>query len=281
MVSPFDGAGRLPAAFLSPGSSSFVDFLAAQAPELLPGRRPLPEGAAEELTPHATTIVALTFPGGVVLAGDRRATSGNVIAHRNMEKVYRSDEFSAVAIAGAAALGIELARLFQMELEHYEKREGRRLSLDGKANRLGAMVRGNLALAMQGLAVVPLFAGYDEDRGGGRVFSYDPAGGRYEEHRFHSIGSGSVYAKGALKKLYRDDLSAEDTVLVAVQALYDAAEDDAATGGPDVHRRIFPIVAVITEEGYRRLPEAEVAAVAEAVVAGRAERPDGPGAPLR
>ena len=231
--------------------------------------------------PHGTTIVAATCDHGVVLAGDRRATAGSLIAKRDLEKVYRSDEFSALGYAGAGSLGIEFARLFGVELEHYEKMEGRSLSLDGKANRLARMVRGNLGLAMQGLAVVPLFAGYDEDSGRGRIFSYDVAGGPYEEHRYHSIGSGSPFALAALKKLYADGMTADDAVLACVQALYDAADDDAATGGPDLARRVFPIVATTTADGYRRLSEAEAGDVAGQVVRQRLARPDGPAARLR
>ncbi len=276
------GSGRLPSAFMSPGTSSFVDFLNQVSPDRLPNLADLPSnGSPAHLTPEATTIVAMVFPGGVVLAGDRRATSGNVIANRDMDKLFRTDEFSAVAIAGAAGIGIELARLFQVELEHYEKREGRPLSLEGKANRLATMIRSNLGLAMQGFVVVPLLVGYDTARGEGRIFSYDPVGGRYEEHRYHSIGSGSTYARGALKKLYRDDLTETDAALVALQALYDAADDDSATGGPDLHRKIYPLVDVITEDGHRRMSSEEVESLAETVVAGRSERPDGPTAPVR
>jgi proteasome beta subunit len=231
--------------------------------------------------PHGTTIVAATCDHGVVLAGDRRATAGNLIAQRDLEKVHRSDEFSALGYAGAGSLGIEFARLFAVELEHYEKIEGRSLSLEGKANRLARMVRGNLGAAMQGLAVVPLFAGYDEDSGRGRIFSYDVAGGPYEEHRYYSIGSGSPFALAALKKLYADGMPADDAVLACVQALYDAADDDSATGGPDLSRRIFPIVATITADGYRRLSEAEAGDVAGQVVRERMARPDGPPARLR
>jgi proteasome beta subunit len=231
--------------------------------------------------PHGTTIVAATCDHGVVLVGDRRATAGSLIAKRDLEKVYRSDEFSALGYAGAGSLGIEFARLFAVELEHYEKMEGRSLSLNGKANRLARMVRGNLGLAMQGLAVVPLFAGYDEDSGRGRIFSYDVAGGPYEEHRYHSIGSGSPFALAALKKLYADGMTADDAVLACVQALYDAADDDSATGGPDLARRVFPIVATITADGYRRLSEAEAEDVAGQVVRQRLARPDGPRAQLR
>jgi proteasome beta subunit len=231
--------------------------------------------------PHGTTIVAATCDHGVVLAGDRRATAGNLIAQRDLEKVYRSDDFSALGYAGAGSLGIEFARLFAVELEHYEKMEGRSLSLEGKANRLARMVRGNLGAAMQGLAVVPLFVGYDEDSGRGRIFSYDVAGGPYEEYRFYSIGSGSPFATSALKKLYADGMPAADAVLACVQALYDAADDDSATGGPDLSRRIFPIVATITADGYRRLSDAEAGDVAGYVVRERMARPDGPSARLR
>ena len=271
---------RLPAAFLQPGSSSFSDFLSEQAPDLLPGRRAVPPGNAGELAPHGTTIVAATYPGGLVIAGDRRATMGNIIAQRDIEKVFPADEYSAVGIAGAAGLAVELVRLFQTELEHYEKIEGSVLSLDGKANRLSALIRGNLGMAMQGLAVVPLFAGYDLDARQGRIFSYDVTGGRYEETAFYSVGSGSLFAKGSLKKLYREDLSETDCVTVVIQALYDAADDDSATGGPDLARRIFPVVRVISAEGGRRWEDAEVAEVADRVIAGRMNRPDGPAAPL-
>ncbi|NYD59047.1 proteasome beta subunit [Nocardioides marinisabuli] len=274
------GDPRLPAAYLQPGTSSFADFLASQSPELLPGRRSLPPGQAGELAPHGTTIVAATYPGGVLLAGDRRATMGNIIASRDIEKVFATDEYSAAGIAGTAGLAVELVRLFQTELEHYEKIEGARLSMDGKANRLSALIRGNLGMAMQGLAVVPLFVGYDVDVAAGRIFSYDVTGGRYEETGYHAVGSGSLFARGALKKLYRPDLDEDDVVTLAVQALYDAADDDSATGGPDVARRIFPMVHLITAEGGRTVEEERVAEVSERVIAGRMGRPDGPHAPL-
>jgi proteasome beta subunit len=209
----------------------------------------------------------------VIMAGDRRATAGNMIAQRDIEKVFRSDDFSAVAIAGVAGIGVDMVRLFQVELEHYEKIEGRTLSLEGKANRLAAMVRANLAGAMQGLVVVPLFAGYDEDRAQGRIFSYDVAGGRYEEHRFYSVGSGSVFARGALKKLYRDDMSIPETVLACMQALYDAADDDSATGGPDITRGIYPVVMVAAVDGTERIGDAELAEVVRDILADRQSRP--------
>ncbi|MFV6029973.1 proteasome subunit beta [Streptomyces sp. NPDC056264] len=270
--------GRLPAAFLTPGSSSFIDFLADHSPEMLPGGRKLPEGVVE--APHGTTIVAATFPGGVVLAGDRRATMGNMIAQRDIEKVFPADEYSAVGIAGTAGLAVEMVKLFQLELEHFEKVEGVTLSLEGKANRLSTMIRGNLGMAMQGLAVVPLFAGWDEGKEKGRIFSYDVTGGRSEEHGFAATGSGSIFARGSMKKLYRADLTEQQATTLVVQALYDAADDDSATGGPDMARRIFPIITVITDEGYRRLTEGESSALARSVTERRLEEPDGPRAAL-
>ena len=253
---------RLPASFMTPGTSSFADFLGIEAPDLLPSRRAVPAGNAADLAPHGTTIVAATFDDGVVMAGDRRATMGNIIAQRDIQKVFPADEYSVVGIAGTAGLAVEMVRLFQTELEHYEKIEGTTLSMAGKANRLAALIRSNLGMAMQGLAVVPLFAGYDLAAGQGRIFSYDVTGGRYEETAFHSVGSGSMFARGSLKKLYRDDLSQDECVTAIVQALYDAADDDSATGGPDLTRRIFPVVQVITAEGGHRIPDSEVAATA-------------------
>jgi proteasome beta subunit len=209
---------------------------------------------------------------------------GNYIAQRDIEKVFHADDYSCVGIAGAAGMAIELVRLFQVELEHYEKIEGATLSLEGKANRLALMIRGNLAMALQGLAVVPLFAGYDLDvddpAKAGRLFSYDVTGGRYEEQKFHSVGSGSVFARGALKKLWRDDLTDDEAAVCAVQALYDAADEDAATGGPDMTRRIYPVVSAVTSEGYRRLSEDEVGLIVERVMAARMQSPGGPPAPL-
>ena len=274
-------AGTLPTAFLSVGTPSFADFLRGHAPELLPGSRTLPDrsGMTTLDTPHGTTIVAATYQGGVVMAGDRRATMGNVIAQRDIEKVFPADEYSCVGIAGTAGLAVELVRLFQVELEHYEKIEGLSLSLDGKANRLATLIRGNLALAMQGLAVVPLFAGFDLETTAGRIFSYDVTGGRYEEHAFHSVGSGSMFARGSLKKLYSPDLAEGDAIAICVEALYDAADDDSATGGPDLARRIYPVVAAVSADGFRRLPDDEIGAIVQAVVASRLERPDGPTAP--
>jgi proteasome beta subunit len=219
------------------------------------------------------------------MAGDRRATMGNLIAQRDIEKVFATDEHSVVGIAGTAGIAVEMVRLFQVELEHSEKIEGTTLSIDGKANRLATLIRGNLGLAMQGLAVVPMFAGYDLDAAdpaqAGRVFSYDVTGGRYEEHDFYSVGSGSVFARGALKKLYRHDFDESDTILACLHALYDAADDDSATGGPDLTRRIYPVVYSVTVDGTRRLADDEVGALAQQIVTERMSAPGGPQAPLR
>ena len=268
-------------AFLAAGSSSFTDFLRTAAPELLPNAADLTAacGAGRGL-PHGTTIVAAVCAGGVVMAGDRRVTSGSVIAQRDFEKVFRSDEFSCVGIAGVVGLAVDMVRLFQVELEHYEKLEGRSLSLEGKANRLAGLVKSNLGIAMQGLVAVPILAGYDEEARRGRIFSYTADGGRYEEQRFASIGSGSVFARGAFKKLYRDDMPAEDVVLACMQALYDAADDDPATGGPDVSRRIFPVIATVTADGFERLSEEDAGRYALAVVSDRMQVPDGPPAAI-
>ncbi len=270
----------LPASFLSGGSSSFSEFLATVRPELLPGNRAGREDAGG-LAPHGTTIVAATFDGGVVMAGDRRATMGNMIAQRDIQKVFPADEFSLVGIAGAAGIAVEMVRLFRVELEHYEKLEGAPLSLDGKANRLAAMIRQNLPLAMQGLMVVPLFAGWDPMTGQGRIISYDATGGRYEETAFHSVGSGSVFARGALKKLYRGDLDATGAAEAVIQALYDAADDDSATGGPDLARKIYPVVMKADASGVDRFADAEITRLMDRIIEGRMTRPDGPAAALR
>ncbi|MFD1930421.1 MULTISPECIES: proteasome subunit beta [Nonomuraea] len=266
--------------FVNNGNSSFSEFVGSHAPDLLPTRAQTLATPIGDQVPHATTIVAATCAGGVVMAGDRRATSGNMISQRDVEKVFRADDYSCMGIAGTASTGIEMARLYRVELEHYEKMEGRTLSVAGKANRLATMIRGNLAMAMQGLVVVPLFAAYDPDRDAGRIFSYDVAGGPYERDRFDAIGSGSIFARGSLKKLYRENAPAGDIVTAVIQALYDAADDDSATGGPDVTRKIWPIVAVIDGDGFRRLSDEEVAAVVERMLEERMISPDGPIAPL-
>ena len=265
----------LPEPYRATGSASFVDFLTALHPDRLP-RGSAAAAAQVPLAPHGTTIVALRTAGGVVMAGDRRATMGNLIAQNDIEKVFAADEFSVIGIAGTAGLAVELVRIFQVELEHYEKIEGLPLSLDGKANRLASMLRGNLGLAMQGLAVVPLYAGYDEARDTGRIFSYDVTGGRYEEHDFYAVGSGSNFARGSLKKLFSRGISTEDAVRVALEALYDAADDDSATGGPDMARGIYPVVASVDSSGVTVLSEDAISPVAGAMVEARRSRPDGP-----
>jgi proteasome beta subunit len=275
-------------AYLAPGPSSFLDFVTNNAPHLLPGR--IPEDAAPRVAavrgqvglevPHGTTIVALVCSEGVVIAGDRRATAGNVIAQRDIEKVFITDSYSAVGIAGAAGIAIQMVRLYTVELEHYEKIESVPLSLDGKANKLASMVAGNLGAALQGFVVVPLFVGYDTDAEpakAGRIVTYDATGGRYDEWLgYHSVGSGSVFAKSALKKRHSVDADLATTIRNAVEALYDAADDDSATGGPDLTRRIFPVVVSITgADGAVRRPEEEIEAVVRDVVAGRTENPGG------
>jgi len=241
--------GRLPAEFFTAGVTSFAEFLATHSPDSLPSRRTAPPLPMASEVPHGTTIVAACHTTGVAMAGDRRATMGNIIAQRDMEKVFQADEFSVVGIAGTAGTALEVVRLFQVELE-------------------------------QGLAVVPLFAGYDleadDPARAGRILSYDVTGGRYEEHAFHSVGSGSAFARGALKKLYREDFGETDAVLACIHALYDAADDDSATGGPDLTRRIWPLVLSVTADGVRKLGEEEIAALVHRVVEERMISPGGP-----
>lgn len=212
------------------------------------------------LVPHATTCVALTFAAGVVIAGDRRATAGNLISHRSMEKVVEADHYSGVAIAGAAGPAMEMIRLFQLQLEHYEKVEGSSLSLEGKANQLSMMVRGNLPAAMQGMVVVPLFAGFDVRRDVGRLWAYDVTGGRYEERDFIATGSGSLHAGTVIKVGYRPDMARDDAIILACRSLWEAADADSATGGPDALRGIYPIVATVTAAGWERVGDDELAA---------------------
>ena len=266
-------AGRLPEAFLTAGGASFTEFVGRHAPGLLPGGRTLPAERVE--TTHGTTIVSLVWSGGLLMAGDRRATMGSLIANRDMQKVFAADESSLVGIAGAAGVAVEMVRLFQVELEHYEKIEGVDMSVQGRANRLATMLRANLGLAMQGLGVVPVFGGFDRARGGGRIFSYDVTGGCYEEHQHHSVGSGSLFARGALKKLWRADMSEDEAVRCALEALYDAADDDSATGGPDVHRRIWPMVGLVDRDGYRFLTDERTETVVRAILADRSDDPGG------
>jgi proteasome beta subunit len=209
--------------------------------------------------PHGTTVVAMRTADGVIMAGDRRATAGNFIAHHAMEKVFPADRHSAIAIAGSAGMAMEMVRIFQVQLEHYEKVEGSILSLEGKANQLAQMVRSQLPMAMQGLAVVPLFAGYDTARGTGRIFNYDVTGGRYEDTDFQATGSGGRDARNTVKLGWRADLPLEEGLDLAIRSLWDAADEDSATGGPDPIRGIFPIVAIVDAAGYREVPEADVA----------------------
>jgi proteasome beta subunit len=230
----------------------------------------LPNGGHDLTITHGTTVLGVRYADGVVMAGDRRATSGNLISHKTMEKVFPADRFSGVAIAGAAGPAIEMVKLFQLQLEHYEKVEGSVLSLEGKANQLSGMVRSNLPAAMQGLAVVPLFGGFDQRRNTGRLFQYDVTGGRYEETDYVSSGSGSLHASTVVKLGFHPDLSREAAIDLVVNALYRAAEEDSATGGPDLVRGIFPIVATITVAGYEQVDDAELRRCVEAIVAGGA-----------
>lgn len=254
-----------------PQSSSFFAALRSQAPEAVPdwmSGGPLPPELRSQLV-EGTTVLALIGDGGVVVAGDRRATSGNLISRSDMRKVFPADDTSAIAVSGAAGPAMELARIFSTELEHYEKVEGEPLSLEGRANKLAGLVRAHLPLAMQGLVVVPLFAGLDRDRGDARIFEYDPVGGRYRATDQAATGSGSMAARATLKRLADPTADLDTTARNAVQALLDAAEEDSATGGPDLIRRIYPIVAVIDAEGYRELEDPAVGEHVESIIAER------------
>ncbi|WP_340375322.1 proteasome subunit beta [Streptomyces sp. SS7] len=273
-----EGMGGPVADLFAAGSSSFIDFLQAHRPELLGTSGLLPEGvrAAPDQVPHGTTVLALVYRDGVLIAGDRRATMGHMISQRDLEKVHPADDHTALAFAGSVGLALDLVKLYQVELTHFEKIEGIPMTLNAKATRLGHLVRQNLGQAMQGLAVVPLLAGYDPETGKGRVFGYDITGGRFEREDFHAEGSGSVFARGALKKLYRPGMSRRDAALTALQSLYDAADDDSATGGPDLSRRIYPILSVLTADGFERLPERETEDLAREIVDQRHRLPNGP-----
>lgn len=249
-------------------SPSFIDFVSREAPETLPK-------ATGDLV-HGTTIVAAAFDGGVIMAGDRRATMGSTIAMRDIEKVFGADEHSIIGIAGVAGIAVEMVRLFQVELEHYEKVEGASLSFEGKANRLGTMLRGNLSQALQGLMVLPVFIGWDPASNRGRMFSYDATGGRYEEQSFAAVGSGAVFARGALKKIHDPRASRRDAALSLLQALYDAADDDSATSGLDLTRGILPLLMSVTADGVHRHDVDEVRLMAQEIIEARALRPDGP-----
>lgn len=261
---PFDFA---PSARMD--STSFTDLVKRTYSELIPD---LTGAAPLEMT-HATTILALRHATGVVIAGDRRATEGYTIAHRTIKKVFPTDRWSAVAIAGTAGPAIEMTKLFQTELEHYEKIEGERLSLEGQANKLSQMIRSNFPLAMQGLVVVPLFAGFDERQGIGRIFKYDVTGGRYEESDYCTAGSGGRDARASIKKRYSTGISRDQALKVALEALFDASEEDAGTGGPDVLRNIYPNIASITAEGFVEIPDDEIAGLFQDLMIERSASP--------
>ena len=251
-------AGLMASLLFNPGDDpgpSFLELL--RRADAMPS---VPDVGGDRLAhTHGTTVVAIRYVDGVVMAGDRRATSGNLISHRAMEKVYPADRYSGVAIAGAAGPAMDMVKLFQLQLEHYEKVEGVELSLEGKATQLSAFVRAHLPMAMQGFVVVPLFAGYDTRRQGGRLFQYDPTGGRYEESNFATTGSGSLHAGTVVKLGWRDGITREETLDLAIQALFNAADEDSATGGPDLVRGIYPTMATITATGFERVPETEIA----------------------
>jgi proteasome beta subunit len=260
-----------PLPWFAPGADpgpSFSELLRKNMPHLMPGEGlQFPGAGGLEIT-HATTVLAMRYADGVVMAGDRRATEGYTIASRRMDKVIEADRWSAVAIAGAAGPAMEMVRLFQTELEHYEKTEGEPLSLDGKANKLAQLIRSNLPAAIQGFVVVPIFAGYDLRAQRGRLFKFDVTGGRYEETDFNTTGSGSVHARNWMKAGWRDGISRDDAVDLALRSLFMAADEDAATGGPDLIRHIFPTVAVIDGDGFSAYEEAELEQRAETILRG-------------
>jgi len=264
--------------------SSFSELLRRQAPQLLPTTTGAGGVVLGDALPHGTTIVALKYPGGVLIAGDRRSTQGNMIAGRDVQKVYITDDYTATGIAGTAAIAVEFARLYAVELEHYEKLEGVALTFAGKVNRLAIMVRGNLGAALQGFVALPLLVGYDLDdperRGAGRIVSFDAAGGwNIEEEGYQAVGSGSIFAKSSMKKLYSGVTDADSALKVAIEALYDAADDDSATGGPDLVRGIYPTAVTIDVNGAADVPVARIADLARDVIASRSRAdtfgPDG------
>ena len=277
-----------PSTWPSPDLSSFSDYLRRQAPELLPNGGLLGAGAKTglqpgDVVPHGTTIVALKYPGGVLIAGDRRSTQGNMIAGRDVQKVYITDDYTATGIAGTAALAVEFARLYAVELEHYEKLEGVPMTFAGKVNRLAIMIRGNLGAALQGFVALPLLVGYDIDDANavaaGRIVSFDAAGGWHlEEEGYQAVGSGSLFAKSSMKKLYPAVSDADSALKVAVAALYDAADDDSATGGPDLVRGIYPTAVTIDADGALEVSEERVARLAREVIETRSRIDEfGPG----
>jgi proteasome beta subunit len=256
-----------PKVFSDYSNASFADLLRQTSPQLVPGHwAPPREDAAAPAVPHGTTVLALRYRDGVVMAGDRQASEGYQVAHRHIEKIFKADDLSGIGIAGAAGPAMEMARLFQTELEHYEKVEGENLSLEGKANKLGQMIRMNLPMAMQGLVVVPIFAGFDERTGTGRLFKYDVTGGRYEETDFFAQGSGGKDARDSLKKRFKRDMPREEAARVAIEALIDAADEDLGTGGPDLIRGILPSLKIITRSGFSDVPEDEIRRHCEAIL---------------
>jgi proteasome beta subunit len=253
--------------------SSFLELLRRESPQML--SMPARAGEPGLEIPHGTTVLALRYRDGVIMAGDRQATAGFQIASRRIDKIFKCDELSGIGIAGAAGPAMEMAKLFQTELEHYEKVEGDNLSLEGKANKLGQMIRMNLPAALQGLAVVPIFAGFDEKAGTGRLFKYDITGGRYEESNYDAQGSGAKDARDSLKKLWRKDMSREDALRVGLEGLIDAADEDIGTGGPDPIRGIYPTVRAITRSGFTEVAEEEVRRVCESIVKDRTKSEQG------
>ena len=265
---------RWQAVFANYSSASFVELLRVASPHLLPTLRAASsEEAAAPAAPHGTTVLAVRYRDGVLMAGDRQATEGFQVAHRRIEKISKADDLSGIGIAGAAGPSMEMARLFQTELEHYEKVEGEGLSLEGKANRLAQMIRMNLPAAMQGLIVIPIFAGFDEKAGVGRIFKYDITGGRYEETEYFAQGSGGKDARDTLKKRYKKDMAKAEALRVALEALLDAAEEDIGTGGPDLIRGIFPTVKTITRSGFGEVPDDEIRVACETLLAERRGQP--------
>ncbi|WP_455246232.1 proteasome subunit beta [Petrachloros mirabilis] len=259
--------------------SSFFDFLKVQHPELTPGGRRWPEqqnlasdasrAGGSIVVPYATTVLAIKYQQGVVIAGDRRATEGFQIAERRIEKVFKIDDFSAMAIAGAAGPCIEMAKLFQTELEHYEKLEGMQLSCEGKANKLGQMVKANLPMVFQGLVVMPLYVGYDHKRTEGRIFKYDLAGGRYEEGDYHAVGSGGKDARNTMREHFKKGMVEGDALKLALLALYNAADDDVGTGGPDLVRGIYPTAKIVNADGITDVAESQIRSIYDEMIAGR------------
>ncbi len=268
--------------FSSDPCSSFYQFLTTQRPELLPmtrwGMLPAQQGSNElSLSHHSppwpqgTTVLAFTYQNGVLIAGDRRATEGFQIATNRMDKVFQTDAFSAMAIAGAAGPCVEMAKLFRIELEHYEKLDGKPLTCEGKANRLGDMVKANFPMVLQGLVVIPLFVGYDQKREIGRLFKYDITGGRYEDTEFHAVGSGGKDARLTLKEHFRKHLPEDKAVRVALRALFNAAEEDVGTGGPDLHRRIFPTVKLVDRHGVKNVEDTQLATICQELLSQQGE----------